>query len=181
MFLPAYALLFHPVLMSLHGRLLPMHAPIYPRRGSAALRRGRCSEQGRIYLVTFTTHRRARLYDDWTCARAVARALHERRLWRDSILLCWVLMPDHWHGLVQLAGGDTLSTLIGRVKTVTARAARTGNTSDPVWSSGYHDHALRRDEQCIAVARYIVANPVRAGLCDLVGEYPFWDAIWLKG
>jgi hypothetical protein len=29
------------------------------------------------------------------------------------------------------------------------------------------------------VARYIVANPLRAGLVSRVGHYPFWNAVWL--
>jgi hypothetical protein len=29
------------------------------------------------------------------------------------------------------------------------------------------------------LARYVVANPVRAGLVQRVGQYPHWDAIWL--
>jgi len=29
------------------------------------------------------------------------------------------------------------------------------------------------------VARYIVANPLRAGLVESVRDYPHWDAIWL--
>ena len=29
------------------------------------------------------------------------------------------------------------------------------------------------------VARYIVANPLRAGLVEKIGDYPFWDAVWL--
>ncbi|MFV3290267.1 transposase, partial [Pseudomonas sp. NY11955] len=29
------------------------------------------------------------------------------------------------------------------------------------------------------VARYIVANPIRAGLVSRVGDYPHWDAVWL--
>jgi len=29
------------------------------------------------------------------------------------------------------------------------------------------------------VARYIVANPIRAGLVDNIGQYPYWDAVWL--
>ena len=31
------------------------------------------------------------------------------------------------------------------------------------------------------VARYIVANPLRAGLVERVGDYPYWDAVWLTG
>ena len=43
----------------------------------------------------------------------------------------------------------------------------------------HHDRALRRDEDLLAVARYIVANPLRAGLVRRVGDYPLWDAVWL--
>jgi hypothetical protein len=48
-----------------------------------------------------------------------------------------------------------------------------------VWQKGFYDRALRSDEDVAAVARYIVANPLRAGLVDSVREYPFWDAIWV--
>jgi hypothetical protein len=29
------------------------------------------------------------------------------------------------------------------------------------------------------MARYIIANPLRAGLVDRIGDYPLWDAMWL--
>ncbi|MFV3292807.1 transposase, partial [Pseudomonas sp. NY11955] len=29
------------------------------------------------------------------------------------------------------------------------------------------------------VARYIIANPIRAGLVSRVGDYSHWDAVWL--
>lgn len=49
----------------------------------------------------------------------------------------------------------------------------------PVWQRTYHDHALRREEDLRAAARYVVANPLRAGLAEGIGDYPFWDAAWL--
>jgi hypothetical protein len=48
-----------------------------------------------------------------------------------------------------------------------------------LWQPNFHDRALRIDEDRKAVARYVIANPVRAGLVERVGDYPFWDAIWL--
>ena len=42
-----------------------------------------------------------------------------------------------------------------------------------------YDHALRADEDVLAAARYIVANPLRAGLVGSIRDYPFWDAVWL--
>jgi hypothetical protein len=38
---------------------------------------------------------------------------------------------------------------------------------------------LRRDENIRQAARYIVANPVRAGLVRRAADYPYWDCIWL--
>ena len=29
------------------------------------------------------------------------------------------------------------------------------------------------------IARYIVANPLRAGLVQTIGDYPHWDCIWM--
>jgi hypothetical protein len=49
----------------------------------------------------------------------------------------------------------------------------------PVWQKGLHDRAIRVDEDIVAIARYIIANPIRAGLVKSIQEYPHWDAIWL--
>ncbi len=48
-----------------------------------------------------------------------------------------------------------------------------------LWAPGFHDHSLRHEESLVDCARYIVLNPVRAGLVRRCGDYPFWDAIWL--
>ncbi|MNN82247.1 hypothetical protein D3C81_1991650 [compost metagenome] len=48
-----------------------------------------------------------------------------------------------------------------------------------LWQQGYHDRALRRDEDLVKLARYVVANPLRAGLVEKLGDYPLWDAIWV--
>jgi hypothetical protein len=42
-----------------------------------------------------------------------------------------------------------------------------------LWQDGYYDRILRNDEQTIVVARYILENPVRAGLVTDFREYPF--------
>ncbi|MDT4875531.1 Transposase IS200 like protein [compost metagenome] len=89
-------------------------------------------------------------------------------------------MPDHLHWLVQLKGPIGLSTVI---KVFKGRSARQLGLriaiGGPVWQRGFHDHALRCEEDIRKVARYIVANPLRAGLAERIGDYPFWDAQWL--
>jgi len=156
------------------GKLSPV------RRGHAALRRGRASLSGQVYLVTFTTHQRDRLFEDFACATTMAQAVTDRRMWTSSELLAWVLMPDHWHGLVALGGRDYLPALAQRVKANTGRHVRQADSGiERVWAKAYHDRALRTEECLVDVARYVVMNPVRAGLVRRVGEYPYWDAVWL--
>ena len=43
----------------------------------------------------------------------------------------------------------------------------------------FYDRALREGEDPIRVARYMVGNPLRAGLVSSVEEYLHWDARWL--
>ncbi|MCF6281296.1 MAG: hypothetical protein L3J28_03650 [Candidatus Polarisedimenticolaceae bacterium] len=42
-----------------------------------------------------------------------------------------------------------------------------------------HDRAIRKEEDLVAIARYIVANPLRAGLVKSIKDYPHWDCVWL--
>ena len=89
-------------------------------------------------------------------------------------------MPDHFHGLVLLLEDVSLSEIMRRFKGGSARMRnRLYEGSGSLWQRNFHDRALRADEDCRAMARYIIGNPVRAGLVEKVGDYPFWDAIWL--
>jgi REP element-mobilizing transposase RayT len=152
----------------------------HPPAGYRALRRGRASLAGQLYFVTFATFERCRIFEDCDAARSACRALVDPRSWRQSSLLAWVLMPDHCHVLLGLGEGDEPCRLVNRLKSHSARRLRSeGLVERRVWADGFHDRALRRDEDLVHVARYIVLNPIRAGLVRRVGDYPYWNAIWL--
>jgi len=158
-----------------NGRMNTLH-----RRGHAALRRGRFSAPSHVYHVTTATHDRTPFFADFGAACAVGRCLGRREVGGDAHTLAWVLMPDHAHWLIELGARDTLAQVVSRLKSASARAAnpvlcRRG----ALWAPAYHDHALRDEEDLRAVARYLVGNPVRAGLVAQVGDYPFWNAVWL--
>ena len=154
--------------------------PETKRRGHSSLRRGRYSASGQIYLVTFTTSERQALFADHQMARLAAGAIEDERLWYRSRLLAWTLMPDHWHGLIELGELDSLSICVQKLKANSARRVRTERPEvKAVWAAGFHDRALRREEDLKSTARYIVANPIRTGLVRRVGDYPYWNTIWL--
>jgi len=95
--------------------------------------------------------------------------------------LAYIVMPDHLHWLVVLRGDTGLDALMHSIKSYTSH--RLGQeVGKPLWQTGYHDRALRGDEGALReAARYLVANPLRAGLADTVEHYPHWDAVWLEG
>ncbi|MWV18358.1 transposase [Pseudomonas sp. L-22-4S-12] len=143
------------------------------------LRIGRCSEAGRIYLLTATLLERQPLFHDVHLARLLVAQLRAAQQEGRVESLAWVVMPDHLHWLVRLQRGS-LDELMQRLKGGSARSinARLGRRG-PLWQHGYHDRALREEEDLQAMARYVVANPLRAGLVERVGDYPLWDAVWV--
>lgn len=151
-------------------------------RGYRALRRGRCSEPGRIYLLTTETRDRAPIFSDWPVAFAASCRFADVDTWAVSRLLCWVLMPDHWHGLLQLGESASLADCMQWARGHTAHAVNQAlSRSGGIWMPGFHDRALRRDDDLLSVTRYIVNNPVMAGLVARAADYPYRDAGWLPG
>ena len=149
------------------------------RSNGYRLLKGRHTQIGRIYAITAVTEQRRPMFSDFYLGRLVVeqiRAQHEAGLIHS---LAWVVMPDHFHWLVELHNCD-LPRLMRITKSRSARAINQARCSfGTLWQKGYFDRALRREEDLKAMARYIVANPLRAGLVKHIGQYPLWDAIWL--
>jgi REP element-mobilizing transposase RayT len=146
---------------------------------SVKLRKGRISGEGQIYVLTTNIVGREALFTDWRVGRLVVGEFRrtEEEGWVES--LAWVVMPDHFHWLVQLRTGS-LATVMRRTKSRSSLAVnRLLGRSGQLWQRGVHDRAIRKEEDLLAVARYIVRNPVRAGLVSRVGDYPLWDAVWV--
>ena len=150
-----------------------------PAPQSHRLRHGRYSEHGRSYLVTIVVHNRQCLFTDLFLGRLLVaefRNTHELGLIES---LAWVIMPDHIHWLFELKQ-KTLSDVIRRIKSrSTLTINRRRRSKERVWQPGYYDRAVRKEDDIRTMARYIVANPLRAGLVERIGDYSLWDAAWL--
>ena len=138
------------------------------------LRKGRYSQENQVYHVTTTTLNRAPIFKDFAAARLMIGVMKKSDALKQTTTLACVVMPDHMHWLFQLNKTQTLSKLIQAIKSTSAHMI-----GKRIWQSGFYDHAMRKDEDMLAIARYIIANPVRAGLVKRVGDYPHWHAVWL--
>ncbi len=153
---------------------------VLAKPGHVALRKGRVSLAYGAYLVTTATVNRVRYFEDFAAGCMASRCFEDIALLRDAKMLAWVLMPDHVHWLIQLGEADLLSGVVNRLKSASARCAnRVLGRKGALWMPTFHDHALRTDEDLQFVARYVVGNPLRAGLVENIGDYPFWNAVWV--
>jgi REP element-mobilizing transposase RayT len=144
------------------------------------LLKGRFSEPGREYTITTVIEDRWPVFRDFWAARTCMRHLAATERDTDARWLAWVLMPNHFHGLLSLGSVTDLSSLMQSFKGASAAAVnRQLGRPGTLWQSGFYDHALRRDEDRLGTARYIVTNPLRAGLVQRLGDYPHWDSVWL--
>ena len=142
------------------------------------LLKGRYSEPGRVYLLTTVTEQRRPVFSDFHLGRLVVNQL--RQAHDEGIVnsIAWVVMPDHCHWLVELRH-KTLGELMCRIKSRSSVAVnRSTRSRSRLWQKGYHDRALRQEDDLKAAARYIIKNPIRAQLSTRIGDYPLWDACW---
>ncbi len=141
---------------------------------SQNLRTDRVSQPYQAYLITTVTRHRYPFFDDHHTARLVSRTLVELDAVGACHNWCYVVMPDHCHWMFSLKGTYSLSQTVRMLKGKTSRLA-----GMPLWQKGFHDHALRHERDLLPTARYVIANPLRAGLVERVGDFPYWDAAWL--
>jgi len=149
-------------------------------RGHRALRRGRISLPGQVHHVIVSARERQPWFSDFHVACEAVRAFRQPAALADATLLAWVLMPDHAHWLVEPGARVPLEMVVSRMKAATGvQVNKVLARSGPLWAPAFHDRALREEDDLRSVARYIVAHPLRAGLVEHIGDYPFWDCVWV--
>ena len=144
------------------------------------LAKGRFSSENQIYFITTVINKRRKLFVNLDICRNII--LQMKQLDEDGYIetIAWVIMPDHIHWLFQLKDNNDLGTVIKKFKGKSARKINLLlGVKGIFWQHAYYDHAIRSDEDIKKIARYIVANPLRAGLVERIEDYPHWDAIWL--
>ena len=112
------------------------------------LRSGRHSQSGQIYMITVVTAERQRVFEQFSAARTLIGYMKTENDLQRANTVAFVVMPDHLHWLMQLGESATLSQVVRGVKSLTSH--RLGY---PVWQRGYHDHAVRHDEDLKAMSR----------------------------
>jgi putative transposase len=135
----------------------------------------------KIFFISFSTSRRWIILP--TRARDIVMETCLRGDGHRFELHALVVMPDHGHlALTPMwdeRGTFSIPEIMQEIKSVSAHRINkeTGHVGR-VWQEESFDRALRREDDLDAKIRYIVDNPVRAGLVGNAAEYRW---IWIEG
>ncbi len=138
-----------------------------------SLLRHREQALGNGFTVTFCALDRRPVFASDAAAAILARAIWRSDELKLSSTHAWVIMPDHVHWLVSVEAGVSVSRAVASVKANTSRQlAQLGLTG--LWQPGFYEHRVRNQEDLASQARYLIANPLRAGLVAKLSDYRWW-------
>jgi REP element-mobilizing transposase RayT len=125
----------------------------------------------RYFVTTCTAFRRPFFLDLAIGNDAVSQILQSAG---DQLfdVTAYCLMPDHAHLLLSAQSQTSdVCQFVKQTKQITGFRFRRVR-GERLWQPGYHDRILRDDEATLTVAKYILENPVRAGLAKVAGKWP---------
>ena len=127
---------------------------------------------GHTYYLTCCLHRRRPLFKHGRFAEALIALYAEARDRGDIALHGYIVMPDHYHVLLTLRGGSSISNVVRRVHSVLSRRIRKElGINDRVWQRRFYDHLIRDERDWREKLTYMHGNPVRAGLVENATSY----------
>ncbi len=86
-------------------------------------------------------------------------------------VVAWVVLPDHFHLLLDVPSGET-SAIMRRIKlSFSAQYKQRTGFVGPVWQHRYWDHIIRSPEDLNRHIDYIHYNPVKHGLVRSPSDY----------
>src|SRR5450756_1887689 len=95
-------------------------------------------------------------------------------------LLAWVIMPNHFHGLIEICDVP-MGEILKSWKSYTAKAAnKILGRRGTLWEEDYFDVYVRDDEHYRRVVRYIENNPARARLVKAPSDW-LWSSAAYRG
>ena len=97
-------------------------------------------------------------------------------------MVAYCFMPEHVHLAVEgLLPTSDLRAFVKTAKQRSTVALHSELRVDKVWQPGYFERVLRYDEAMDTLVRYILENPVRAGLVTRAEDYPYSGALYWPG
>jgi putative transposase len=129
------------------------------------------------YFLTYCTFQRRPTF---TRSLVVDRTLEQfqRTAGQQAFeILAYCFMPDHVHLLVEGTMETSDLRRFSKLAKQCSGAAYARENHHPLWQEGYYDRVLRDGENIKNIARYLLNNPIRAGLAASPADYPYLGSV----
>ena len=126
-----------------------------------------------VFFLTFNTYKRQRIL-----ARTEIHELFVSFCQRaEDHAVCvgyYVIMPDHVHLFIWCdPSRASLQAWVKAIKNYLSKCLLALHVARPHWQEGFFDHLLRHAESYHEKSTYVLMNPVRAGLCEHMEDWPY--------
>ncbi|KIX15283.1 REP-associated tyrosine transposase [Dethiosulfatarculus sandiegensis] len=142
----------------------------------------RASKGGVVYHVINRANARTTIFENESDYQALEKVIGEAHERRPIRIIDYCIMPNHWHMVLWPEQDGDLSAFLGWLTmTHTQRwHANHGTTgSGHLYQGRFKSFPVQTDRHYYTVGRYVVRNPVRAGLVDRAEKWP-WSSVGLK-
>jgi putative transposase len=125
------------------------------------------------YSLTFCTDRRQKMFTTQDVVHLVLAQIARASGQYQFGIVAYCFMPDHTHLLIEGQSADSdAKEFIARAKQYSGFHYKKARRSR-LWQRYGFEHVLRDDELTLVAAKYILENPIRAGLVERVEDYSF--------
>ena len=125
------------------------------------------------YFLTFCTVERHPAFEAFERVDLVRTQFRRTAVERRFAILAYCFMPDHVHLLVEGTAEDSDGLRFIRNAKQYSGYYYQRSFGVKLWQRYGFERVLRHEEDSLAVSRYILQNPIRAGLATTAEEYPF--------
>ena len=125
------------------------------------------------YFLTFCARERLPVFKDVHVVEQTLGQFRRTSTIEHFAILAYCVMPDHAHLLVEGLQPNSDFRRFAKMTKQRSGGAYARSRGARLWQEGYYERVLRDDDDARALAKYIVNNPVRAGLVDAPEDYPF--------
>ena len=125
------------------------------------------------YSLTICTYRRQRVFVNREAVDLVLWQLLQSASRSGFAVIAYCFMPDHLHLLVEGTDDHAALNEFARVFKQCSAYHWKSAFGSQLWQRSYFEHVLREGESPVKALRYILANPLRAGLVHRVEDYPY--------
>ena len=135
---------------------------------------------GLVYHVINRGNNRQRVFSKPGDFEAFLKTLVELKERKPFELYGYCLLDNHFHLLIRPRGESISRIMQALLASHTQRFHKHHGSGGHVWQGRFKSPVIQDDEHLLTVLRYIEANPLRAGIVERAGDYP-WSSYTVHG